>query len=384
VNANPLRLSRERTFIYGALLCAICLLQVKLVVAQKFGDWSAFWAAGATVGTRDLLEAGRHGVWMVHHHLLSTIFPYLPGAAWLLVPIKSLSLAAGYIVNFAVMSLAGITAAILAARVYRIPVNFCVLFTFAWAPVIAALATGQNSPVGLLLTMLTVAGIAADSWLSSGIGVGLLLYKLPYALPLIALLLLLRNWRALAVVAVFAAVWFFASVAATAGDWHWLGHYAGALRGYAGPDARFNADKAISVPQLLFRVGVPQAAAMLTGAALFLAALPILARFSKLEAASFTPLLGLACGPHTLPYDLALMLPALFYLMTHASEPVRTRAVCAIYLVAPLWLLSGIVHFDVLAVVCDGLVLVWLMKGLHESTTRRYIGIADSRNRSEA
>lgn len=382
--ANPLRLSRERTFIYGALLCAICLLQVKLVIAQRFGDWGAFWAAGATAGTPDLLEPSRHGAWMVHHHLLSTIFPYLPGAAWLLVPLKSAPLSLGYAVNFAVMAIAAAAAAIIASRVYSISKSVSVLFTFAWAPVIAALATGQNSPLGLLLITIAVGGIAADSWIAPGVAIGLLLYKLPYALPMLALLLLRRNWRAVAVVAGFAALWFLASVAATAGDWHWPAHYADALRAYAGPDARFNIDKAISVPQWLFRAGVPQSAAMLAGAALFLAALPILLRFSKLEAASFMPLLGLAVGPHTLPYDLALMLPALYYVMTHVPEPLRTRAVCAIYLVAPLWLLSGIIHFDVLAVVCDGLLLVWLLKGLHESTRSPYIRVADSGNRGEA
>jgi hypothetical protein len=282
------------------------------------------------------------------------------------------------------MAIAAAAAAIIASRVYSISKSVSVLFTFAWAPVIAALATGQNSPLGLLLITIAVGGIAADSWIAPGVAIGLLLYKLPYALPMLALLLLRRNWRGVAVVAGFAALWFLASVAATAGDWHWPAHYADALRAYAGPDARFNIDKAISVPQWLFRAGVPQSAAMLAGAALFLAALPILLRFSKLEAASFMPLLGLAVGPHTLPYDLALMLPALYYVMTHVPEPLRTRAVCAIYLVAPLWLLSGIIHFDVLAVVCDGLLLVWLLKGLHESTRSPYIRVADSGNRGEA
>ncbi|HKU67724.1 MAG TPA: glycosyltransferase 87 family protein [Candidatus Baltobacteraceae bacterium] len=384
MNAHPLLLSRERTFIYGGLLAAICLLQVKLVVAQGFGDWSAFWAAGATAGTRDLLDPQRHNAWMLHHHLLSTIFPYLPGAAWLLLPIKSAPLALGYAVNFAVMAALTIAGALLASKVYRIARGLCVLFAFAWAPAIAALATGQNSPLGFLLVMIAIAGIAADSWGVAGVAVGVLLYKLPYALPMVALLLLRRNWRALSIVALCGAVWYAASAAATAGDWHWPLHYADALRGYAGADARFNAMKAIGIPELLTRAGVPQGASILCGAALFLASLPALMRRSKLEAASFVPLLGLAFGPHTLPYDLALMLPALYYLMTHAPEPLRTRAVCAIYLVAPLWLLSGIIRFDVLAVVCDGLALVWLVKGVHESTAGPYIRIADPGNRSEA
>jgi hypothetical protein len=211
-----------------------------------------------------------------------------------------------------------------------------------------------------------------------------LLYKLPYALPFVALLAVRRNGRALLMVAACAVLWYFASVAATAGDWHWPAHYVSALQGYAAADARFNAEKAAGLPLLLLRAGVPQFTAMLCGAALFALALPLLARMPALEAASFTPLIGLAAGPHTLPYDLALILPALWYLMTHLTEPLRTRAVCTIYVLAPLWLLSGVVHFDVLALICEGLALAWLLKGLSESTFGANLNIADPRNRSKA
>lgn len=362
----------------------LALVQVRFVIAQRFGDWSAFWAAGATAGTSDLLDPARHAAWQLHHHVLTTIFPYLPGAAWVLAPFKNVPLAAGYAINFALMAAAAAGAAVIAARIYRISRGLSLVFAFAWAPTIAALATGQNSPLGLLLAMLAIAGIASGSWPAAGLAVGLLLYKLTYALPLIALLAVRRNLPALALAAACGAVWYLASVAATAGDWHWPMHYAQALQSYAGADARFNAVKAISIPHVLMRLGTPQTGAMLAGLGLFLLALPLLARMRALEAASFTPLLGLAAGPHTLPYDLALMLPALYYVMTHVPEPLRTRCICALYLIAPLWLLSGILRFDVLAVVCDGLVLVWLLKGLHESTTRADIRIADSRNRGQA
>lgn len=384
MNPNPLRVSRERAFLYGGFLTALCLLQVRFVIAQRFGDWSAFWAAGATAGTRNLLDPHRHAAWQTQHHLLTTIFPYLPGAAWLLWPIRHTDLATGYAINFVMMALALFASAFVAARVYQLTRTFAVLAAFAWAPSIAALATGQNSPLGLLIVVLAVFAIAADSWLGCGLAVGALLYKLPYALPFIALLAVRRNARALGVIAICGAAWYLVSVLATAGDWNWPVKYLDALRAYAGPDAQFNAVKAIGIPSLLLRAGVPQGIAILAGAALFVLALPVLARRAPLEAASFTPLLGLAAGPHTLPYDLALALPALYYVMTHASEPVRTRAVCAMYLFAPLWLLSGTLRFDVLAVVCDGFAAVWLVKGLHESTSRPHLHFADPRNRSEA
>jgi hypothetical protein len=382
--AGPLRLSRERAFLYGGALASLCLVQVRFVVAQNFGDWSAFWAAAATVGTRDLLDPARHTAWQVHHHLLTTVFPYLPGAAWFLLPVKPVSLAAGYAINFFLMLSASCAAAIAAARIYGLSRAFASIAAFAWAPTIAALATGQNAPLGLLLAVYAVGGLAAGSWLATGFAVGLLLYKLPYALPFVALLVVRRQGRALGIVLLCAAAWYVLSVAATAGDWQWPVQYAHALAEYAGPDARFNAVKAISIPQLLLRAGAAPSLAMFLGAAIFVTALPLLARRPLLEAASFTPLLGLAAGPHTLPYDLAFGLPALYYLMTHLSEPVRTRVICVAYVAAPLWLLSGVLRFDVLAVVCNGLVLVWLMKGLHESTPGPDLRIADSRNRGEA
>lgn len=381
---NPLRLSRDRVFMYGTLLAAACLVQVRFVVAQGFGDWSSFWAAGSTVGTADLLDPKRHAAWQTAHHLLTTIFPYLPGAAWFLLPVKPLSLGAGYALNFVLMAAAAGAAALIAARVYHLARWFAVVLSFAWAPSIAALATGQNSALGLLLAMTAVAALIADSWLVSGLAAGLLLYKLPYALPFIALLVARRNGRALAVVGVCAAAWYLGGVTATAGDWHWPGHYLDALRAYTGPDARYNAVKAIGVPQLLLRAGVSQAAGMLAGAVLFVLSLPLLARSTVLAAASFTPLLGLALGPHTLPYDLALALPAIYYLATHLREPLRTRFVCAAYGLAPLWLLSAVLRFDVLAVICEGMLLLWLITSLHESAPEYDIRIADTANRGQA
>lgn len=378
---SPLRLSRERIVLYASVLIVLCLIQVRFVIAQHFGDWSAFWAAGATAGTPDLLDPQRHGAWLAAHHMLRTIFPYLPGAAWFWYPVRGLSLAAGYACSFALMALAAFGAAILAARAYPFPRLVAVMLTFAWAPVIAALATGQNSPLGLLLTMCAVTAAALQAPLAAGLAAGALLYKLPYAIPFVLLFAVRRDVRALAMVALCAIAWYFISVAATGGDWSWPSHYVSALHGYFGADFRYNADKSLSIPAMLMRVGVSPTLAFAAGAAIFAIALPLLARVPLLEAASFAPLIALASNSHTLPYDAALALPALFYLMTNAAEPLRTRLICALYLAAPLWLLSGVFHFDVLAVLCDGLALLWILKGYHESTARSHLRIADSRDR---
>lgn len=360
--APPLRLSRERILLYGAALTVLCLVQVRFVVAQRYGDWSAFWSAGATAGTRDLLDAQRHAAWQQAHHVTTTIFPYLPAAAWFLIPVKYAPLGVGYALNFAVMAAAVLGAAFVAARAYRISRDAAGMLAFAWAPVAAALSTGQNSPAGLLLSLGAIASLLSRSWLGAGLCAGALLYKPLYAVPFVALFLLRRNARAVAVVAACACAWYLLSVAATAGDWNWPAHYLDAIRGYAGADARVNAVKAVGIPQVLLRAGMEPLYAYGSGAVLFVLALPALARMPLLEAASFAPLLALATGPHTLPYDLALALPAMFYAVSHGREPVRTRAICALYLLAPIWLLSGFLRFDVLAVLCAPLTIAWLLR----------------------
>ena len=378
---NPLQLTRERWILYAAVIAAVCLLQVRYDAAHGFGDWSAFWSAGSTAGTADLLDPVRHAAWQKAHGVPQTIFPYLPGAAWLLLPFKFIPLGAGYAVNMLVMACAAAVAALLAARTYRIARPLTAAAFFGWAPLAAALAMGQNSPLGLLLAVSTAASLAAGRSAAAGLFTGILLYKPTYALPLLVLFAARRNGRALAVAGICAAVWYLAGVAACAGDWQWPVHYLQALGAYAGPDARFNAARAIAVPHLLLLAGVRPAAAVLAGAAIAALTVPLLARRPVLEAASFAPLIGLAAGPHALPYDVVMALPAILYAMTHAPKALRTPAICAAYVTAPLWLVSGSMQFDVLAVLCDGLVLVWLLKGLHESATGTHLGIAHSGDR---
>ncbi len=383
MTAAPLQLSRGNTII-AVLLVLFGLQQVRWVVAQGYGDWSAFWAAGATAGTPDLLDPHKHAAWQNAHHVLTTIFPYLPGAAWLFAPSKGLSLPTGYLLNFGVMIVAAIAAATFASRIYRTPIAVSMLLILAWAPSMASLCTGQNSLLGLMFCATAIFGLAGNAPIVAGLAVGMLLYKLPYAIPFIVLLVVRRNVRALGVVIACACVWYLVSVSATAGDWHWPAHYASALQGYFNADFHANATKAVSVSGLLLRAGVPGPVALTFGALLLLVAAPLLARAPVLEAASFAPLLALAAGPHTLPYDAVLAIPALFYVFTHMTEPLRTRLMAASYVVAPVWIFTGFLHFDVLAVLCDGLALAWIVKGYNESTARGYFGIAHSGDRRQA
>jgi hypothetical protein len=306
-----------------------------------------------------LLNPHKHADWQVAHHVPMTPFVYIPGTAWLFLPFKHLSLIEGYALNAALMFGVLICAGILCARIYGMPKWFGVLGVLAWAPSIAGVTTGQISPLGLLLSTLAILGLVQQSPLLAGAAVGLMLYKPPYAIPFILLLLVRRDWRALAIAGAFAVVWYAASVTATAGDVQWPVHYIAALQQYFAPDFAFNGGKAVSIPALLLLAHVPLWFAVLAGAIVLLSAIPLLLRRPLLEAASMTPLVGLVANPHTWPYDVVLAIPPIFYWMTRLPQQWRTKAVCALYVIAPLWFFTPILHFDVLAIVCIGLFAFW-------------------------
>ncbi len=355
----PLALSTERVVLYACGLTLLCLAQIKLVLNQRFGDWTVFWAAGATVGTEHLLNAHKHADWQAAHHLPLSPFVYLPGAAWLFLPFKHLSVMQGYALNAAIMFGVLVVAGFICARIYALPKWFAVLAVLAWAPAIAGVTTGQIAPLGLLLSSLAILGIVEGSPWLAGLSAGLLLYKPPYAIPFLLLFVVRREWRSLAFAAATSVVWYAASVTATGGDAQWPIHYARTLQAYFAPDFAFNGGKAVSIPALLLHARAPLWVATAVALVIFFSAVPLLARRPLLEAASMTPLLGLVANPHTWPYDVALALPALFYLMKQLPERRRTTIVCVLYLIAPLWFLTPIFHFDVLAILCTGLFAYW-------------------------
>lgn len=338
----------------------LCLLQVRFVIAQNFGDWSAFQSAGATAGTAALIDPLLHTAWQDAHHVAHSTFPYLPGAAWMLVPLAHVSPGTGYAINFFLMACAALAAAPAAAKIYGLAKDVAVISVFAWAPLLAGLTTGQNAPLGLLLAVLAIRGLAAGSWLTAGLACGALLYKPVYAVPLLILLGLRRQWRALGISAACALAWYLLSVPAAGGDWQWPAHYALAIRGYALHDFHVNALKAIGIPQVLMRAGLQPLYSYAAGVALFVLALPLAARLDAVRAASVLLLASLAAGPHTQPYDLALALPAIWCYLREASTTASRAAIATMYAAAPLWLLSGVFGFDVLAPICIGFAAVAL------------------------
>lgn len=332
----PLRISRDRVAIYGAALFAIGLWQLvrNTVRDPNFADWAFFWTGGATAGTRALLDPQLHLAFERAHGLQAGIWPYLPAFAWLYVPASRLPIAAGYAISaVAMLGIAAVAGALL-ADAFAMPRWFGVVATLAWAPVKVAAFGGQNTPLALLLIAMAIAAARRCSPWQLGLAVGLLFYKPSIAAPFVVILLVRREWRALAVVAGCAVVWYLLSVPAAGGDWAWPRLYAASIGAYYTPDFVSNAANAVSLPGVLIRFGVSAAVAAGVGAAAFVVCLPRLARVDAVAALSVTSALAVAVSPHAWHYEPVILLPAIFYAMRSVRQPMLTWAIVAAYVVA--------------------------------------------------
>lgn len=366
MTVSPLRVAPARLRLWALALAGIGLAPVVGAFAFDYHDWPAFWSAGATVGTPDLVDPVRHHAWQLAHDLPAAFFAYPPGSAWLYWPFSWLPLPVGFVVHGLLMLGCAVAAGWLAGPVYGLDRRLSILATLAWAPVTASIVLGQNGPLGLLLAVVAIAGLLGGRVVPAGLAIGLLLYKPTFAAPLIGLLILRRRWTELGIVAAVAAAWYLAGVAASAGDWTWALAWLDGLRGYLEADFAGNADKAISLPGLVARLpGVPTWLPLVAGAAVVAIAIPRLVRAPLLEAASAACLVGVAMSPHAWGYDAALVVPFLLWLLGERGrdvleEPWRTRLVVAAYALAPFWLVSRQTIVSVLAVVVLGMVVIWL------------------------
>lgn len=370
-----LRVAPGRLRLWALALVGIGLAPVVGAFAFDYHDWPAFWSAGATAGTADLVDSARHHAWQLAHGLPAAFFAYAPGSAWLWWPFSLVPLPLGFVAHGLLVMAAAVVAGWVAGPLYGLDRRAAVLATLAWAPVTASVVLGQNAPLGLLLAVVAIAGLVRGRALVAGVAVGLLLYKPTFAAPLIGLLILRRRWTELAIVALCGVGWYLAGVAAAAGDWAWPIAWLDGLRGYVDADFAGNADKSVSLPGLIARVpGVPGWLPLLGGAAVVAVAIPRLVRASMLEAASAACLVGVAVSPHAWGYDAALVVPFILWMVgplgsVLLAEPWRTRAIVGAYVVAPLWLVSRQTIVSAVALIVLGFTALWL--------------IGDTRHRSE-
>jgi hypothetical protein len=343
-------------FVALGLALGLSILEAVGVIANNAAhggplDWRVFVHAGARAGTSGLL----------HPRAPGDVFAYLPAYAWFLVPFAHLPEAIGFWFDVVVMTGFAAATALLAARIFGFERTLSLAVTFAWTPVLNAIAVGQNATLGLFCSTLVIAGLVRNDVVLTALPAGFLLYKPTYALPLIAAIVVLGRRRALGLVAVCAGVWYVASVAATGGNWAWPADWAATVLHYSSSDFAFNAVKATSIPALLLRADAPLWVAAVVVVVVTLAVLWKLGRSGPLEAGSAACIAGVALSPHAWPYDAALALPMIDFALLRTPAPWPTIVVCAVAICGPLLLLSPLAGFNPQAIVVVGGTLAWLI-----------------------
>jgi hypothetical protein len=369
-----LALPPERVRLWALAIAAFGIAPMATALVNGGGDWSVFWSAGATAGTADLLDPGRHTQWQAAHDVAADFWRYPPAFAFLYTPVSWLPIWAGFVINLVAMLGLTAVAGVLLARISGLPRSVALLLAFAWTPATASVDIGQNAPIALVLALWSIDALRRDRDVEAGLALGLLLYKPTLAVFLLGLLLLRGRWQALAVVALVAFGWYLLSVVATAGDWAWPVDWWNGLQPWLGPDLARNGDKAVSLPGLASRFGAPGVVSVLIGAAIFLAALPALIRAPIVEAAAGACLLTVVAGPRVWGYEAGFLLPFLGLVAAGAAglaEPWRTRVVFAAAPLSLLWLVSAYTVVSGLAVMAAVALAWWLWRWRPSQTLSR-------------
>ena len=360
---SALRLGAGRVRLWAIGLFAMGVVPIIGAPFNHWHDWGALWAAGATAGGPDLVDAGLHVAWQEPHGVSAAFFAYPPAAAWLFWPFAQLPVDVSFWVQALLMVACLAAAGFVAARVYGLTPELAVLASLAWAPSTASVVTGQNAPFALLVAMVAIWGLASGRRWVAGLAVGVLWYKPTLALGFLVLFLARGRWRELGVAIAAGGVAFLLSVAAAGGDWGWLGTWLNGAQTWLPADAAKNADKAVSLPGLLGRLPVPWFVPALGGVALAVAAVPGLRRAGIVEAASAACLVGLAAGPRAWGYEAALAFPFLCWVLAGGvGEPWRTRVVVAAYLLGLLWLFSFATQISSVAVIVLAAAAWWIWR----------------------
>jgi hypothetical protein len=345
-------------------LAVIGLVPIDTALVNGGSDWPAFWAAGATVGTPDLVDPARHIAWQAAHGVVQVDWPYPPAVAYLFAPFAPLPIWLGFVIHAAIMLGLVAVAGLLAARAFDLPTNVALLAAFAWTPCTAGAVMGQNAPLAVVLALWAIDALRRDRQLEVGLACGLLMYKPTLALPLIGLLVLRWQWRALAAAAGVVAAGYLLSVPAAAGDWGWPAAWWAGLQPWLANDLAGNADKAVSIPGLLGRVPhIPSWLPDLCAAAVVVASLRGLRRAPIVEAGAAACLLAVAIGPRVWGYEAGLLLPILVWAIAGGlTEPWRTRLVFLAIPMGLFWLVSAYTIVSGVAVVVVAATAMWLWR----------------------
>ena len=360
----PLRLAPGRFWLWAIGLSAMSAILVIGGPFNRFVDFPQFWYAGNLVGSPNLLDPARQAAWEVARGFKPFEFLYPPGTAWLYLPLRPLPLDVAYWVHAAAIGLIALAAGVVGARAFDLDRRVALVATLAWTPVLAAASAGQNSPLALLFALIAIDALRRDRQVLAGLAVGAMFYKPTLALPMVALLVLRRQWKALFVAMAVAVGWYLLGVAGTAGDWMWPKDWLGVTAPFFAADTRQNVDKTVALAGLLMGHGVPSFIGYGAAVAVALAALPRLLRSPIAEAGAAACLIGIVVSPHSLQYEAVMMLPLLLWAAggtgAGIAEPWRTRLLVAAYLAAQLYVVTQFAGISVFVVMTIGATAIWI------------------------
>ena len=359
-----LPLPPKRVRLWAIAVAIIGLVPIDTAFVNGGGDFPAFWAAGATAGTPDLVDGAKHSAWQVAHGVAVDYWRYPPAVAYAFTPVSHLPIWLGFVIQAVLMlALVGV-AGLLLARIFDLPASLTMLIAVAWTPMTASADIGQNATVVVVLALWAIDALRRDSSLEVGLAAGLMLYKPTLALPIIGLLLLRTRWRSLAVAAGVGVLWYLVSVAAAAGDWAWPFPWWTGMQPWLANDLVGNAEKAVSMPGLVGRFpGVPLFVPVACGVVIVVLALRGLRRAPIVEAGSAACLLAMAAGPRVWGYEAGLMLPIIAWAIAGGlKEPWRTRLVFLVVPMGLLWLVSAYTVVSGVAIVVAATTLMWLWR----------------------
>jgi len=361
---GPLPLPPKRVRLWAGALALIGIVPIDTALVNGGSDWPSFWAAGATVGTSNLVDPARHIAWQAAHGVVKVDWPYPPAVAYLFAPFAPLPIWLGFVIHAAIMLGLVAVAGLLAARAFDLSPDVAVLVAFAWAPSTAGAVMGQNAPLAVVLALWAIDALRRDRPLEVGLACGLLMYKPTLALPLIGLLLLRGRWRDLGVAAGVVAAGYLISVPAAAGDWGWPVAWWNGLQPWLANDLIGNANKAVSIPGLLGRAsGLPSWLPDLCAGAIVILALRGLRRAPIVEAGAAACLLAVAVGPRVWGYEAGMVLPILAWAIAGGlPEPWRTRLVFLAIPIGLFWLVSVYTVVSGVALVVIAATAMWLRR----------------------
>gem|GEM_PF-791856 len=302
------------------------------------GDFPAFYAAGSIVRSGDidtLYDPARQLVEQTELGLDGYLaFAYPPHVAAVYAPLSALPFRYAYVVHTALMAVA------FAAAIHVLSVPVPLVRRWKWPllaggftfyPLFTAVGGGQNASLSLLLLAVVWRGLHDDRAALAGVAAGLMFYRPQYALPVIGLLLLARQTRAVAWASgVALATW--AITAAFLGG-GWVSTWFEEVIPFVERDAEVNALNSISI------LGFLQAAwtsdgrpAVVLGAAGASAIVLLLMwlwwrpdRFSLANRMGALALGVILISPHTMFYDATVMLIAGAALLAEITDAGPSR-----------------------------------------------------------